>query len=85
MLTATYRQSGLDEAAAFKQVAADMMRERLAQAINLTRFSQEETEKMLSVLFAEEITPEFLEGIYRKTEGNPYFIEELCKTLDNSS
>jgi tetratricopeptide (TPR) repeat protein len=39
---------------------------------------------MLGALFAEEITPGLLEGIYRETEGNPYFIEEVCKSLVES-
>ena len=36
---------------------------------------------MLATLFQEEITADFLEGIYRETEGNPFFIEEVCKAL----
>jgi oligopeptide transport system substrate-binding protein len=39
---------------------------------------------MLAFLFAEEITPGFLDGIYRETEGNPFFIEEVCKALVES-
>jgi tetratricopeptide (TPR) repeat protein len=35
-------------------------------------------------LFAEEITPEALEGVHRETEGNPFFIEEVCKALVES-
>jgi tetratricopeptide (TPR) repeat protein len=39
---------------------------------------------MLAALFAEEIRPEFLAGIYTETEGNPFFIEEVCKALVES-
>ena len=39
---------------------------------------------MLAILFQEEITPELLEGIFHETEGNPFFIEELCKALVES-
>jgi hypothetical protein len=35
-------------------------------------------------LFDEEITPEFLDGIYRETEGNPFFVEEVSKALVES-
>ena len=35
-------------------------------------------------MFAEEITPDFLDGIYTQTEGNPFFIEEICKALIES-
>jgi ABC-type oligopeptide transport system substrate-binding subunit len=39
---------------------------------------------MLGNLFAEEITPEFLDGMYDETEGNPFYIEEVCKALVDS-
>jgi predicted ATPase len=39
---------------------------------------------MLAAIFAEEITAEFLEGIYQETEGNPFFIEEVCRALVES-
>ena len=38
----------------------------------------------LAVLFDEEITPEFLDGFFDKTEGNAFFIEEVCKALAES-
>jgi tetratricopeptide (TPR) repeat protein len=37
-----------------------------------------------AVIFAEEIKPDFLEGIYKETEGNPFFVEEVCKALVES-
>jgi tetratricopeptide (TPR) repeat protein len=39
---------------------------------------------MLAALFATEIGPEFLAGIYTETEGNPFFVEEVCKALVES-
>jgi tetratricopeptide (TPR) repeat protein len=35
----------------------------------------------LAAIFEEDITPEFLDGIFAETEGNPFFVEELCKAL----
>ena len=55
-----------------------------ATRLKLSRLDRESTRDMLAALFAEEITPEFLEGIYRETEGNPFFIEEVVKTLVES-
>ncbi|KPK06725.1 MAG: hypothetical protein AMJ56_14185, partial [Anaerolineae bacterium SG8_19] len=57
----------------------DLNRERLSTRIKLSRLSKEQTGDLLTTLFAEEITPEFLDGIYRETEGNPFFVEEVCK------
>jgi predicted ATPase len=38
----------------------------------------------LSSFFQDEITADFQEGIYRETDGNPFFIEEVCKALVES-
>lgn len=81
LIVLTYREVELSEARDLNEVLADLNRERLAERIKLTRFSREQTRDLLAALFAEEITPDFLEGIYRETEGNPFFVEEVCKAL----
>jgi ATP/maltotriose-dependent transcriptional regulator MalT len=77
----TYRQSGLEMTSVLNEVLVDLNRERLARQINLDRFSRQETNVLLAAMFSEEITPDFLDSIFRQTEGNPFFIEEICKTL----
>jgi ABC-type transport system substrate-binding protein/DNA-binding SARP family transcriptional activator len=77
----TYRETELDEEHALNEVLAELGRERLGRRLKLNRLDRDQTRDLLGVLFAEEITPEFLDGIYRETEGNPFFIEEVCKTL----
>jgi len=84
MIATTCRDVGPDEAPVFHEMLLDLRREQLATHLRLPRLDREQTEEMLAVLFAEEITPEFLDGIYRETEGNPFFIEEVCKALVES-
>ncbi len=84
LLVGTYREVELDEARPLNQVLLDLNRERLAERIKLRRLDKDDTRRMLAALFNEEITPEFLDGIYLETEGNPYFIEEVCKALVES-
>ncbi|NIO68859.1 MAG: protein kinase, partial [Anaerolineae bacterium] len=84
MIVATYREVELDEARPFHEVLLDLNRERLATRLKLPRLDREQTRELLAVLFAKEITSEFLDGIYRETEGNPFFIEEVCKALVES-
>ena len=84
MIVITYREVELDEARALHHVLLDLNRERIATRIKLTRLNKARTRDMLAVMFDEEITPEFLDGIFRETEGNPFFIEEVCKTLIES-
>jgi tetratricopeptide (TPR) repeat protein/predicted Ser/Thr protein kinase len=84
MLVATYREVELDESLPFNQLLYDMNRERLGTRLKLSRLDKEGTKAMLGTLFAEEITDEFLEGIFQETEGNPFFVEEVCKALVES-
>ena len=84
MIIATYREVELDEARPFHEVLLDLDRERLAMRIKLKRLNPDQTRSMLAILFSEGITPEFLKGIYHETEGNPFFIEEVCKALVDS-
>lgn len=84
MILATYREVELDEGLPFQQMLNELSRERLATRIKLARLSKQHTGELLATLFSEEITPEFLDGIYRETEGNPFFIEEVCKALVES-
>jgi ABC-type oligopeptide transport system substrate-binding subunit/DNA-binding SARP family transcriptional activator len=84
MIVATYREVELDDARPLHEVLLDLQRERVATRLKLPRLDREQTRELLAVLFDEEITPEFLAGIYAETEGNPFFIEEVCKALVNS-
>ena len=77
----TYREVELDEARALHDLLFELARGRLATRLKLPRLTKEQTGEMLGVMFQREITPEFLDGIYRETEGNPFFVEEVCKAL----
>jgi tetratricopeptide (TPR) repeat protein len=84
MVVATYREVELDAAHPFHQMLLDLDRRNLATRLKLFRLGREGTHDMLAALFAEEITPELLDGIHRETEGNPFFVEEVCKALVQS-
>ncbi|MGB9299631.1 MAG: ABC transporter substrate-binding protein [Anaerolineae bacterium] len=84
MIVATYREVELDEARLLHEVLLDLHRERLATRLELTRLGREETRELLEVLFGKKISAEFMDAIYRETEGNPFFIEEVCKGLVES-
>jgi ABC-type oligopeptide transport system substrate-binding subunit len=81
MIVATYREIELDESRPFLALIHDFNRERLAVRLKLTRLDRQGTHDMLAALLAEDITPDFLEGIFHETEGNPFFIEEVIKAL----
>jgi ABC-type oligopeptide transport system substrate-binding subunit/DNA-binding SARP family transcriptional activator len=84
MIVATHRDVVPEEAPALHEMLLDFKREWLGTQMRLPRLDREQTKQLLGILFAGEITPEFLEGIYCETEGNPFFIEEVCKALVDS-
>ncbi len=84
LILATYREVELTERRPARQLLAELSRQRLTQRIKLSRLDQGQTGMMLSNLLAEEINPELLESIYQETEGNPFFVEEVCRALIES-
>ncbi|MFM8323119.1 MAG: ABC transporter substrate-binding protein, partial [Chloroflexota bacterium] len=80
----TYREVELDEARGLNQVLYDLGREQLALRIKLGRLDRAGTAALLQTLLAADIPDAFVESIYRETEGNPFFTEELCKALIES-
>src|SRR6266568_610848 len=62
---------------------AQLDRERLAEEISLSRLTRSGVEAMLRAIFAlpRSVRLELPDSIYTLTEGNPFFIEELLKSL----
>ena len=58
-------------------------RERLATRVALGRLSRADTGALLSPRCSacESVSEEFVAALYRETEGNPFFIEEVVKSL----
>lgn len=84
LIVLTYREVELSEARPLHEMLLDLNRERLATRSKLPRFDRDQTCALLAALFQEEVTPEFLDGIYGETDGNPFFVEEVCKALIES-
>ena len=84
MLLATYRDVEVDEARPLHEVLLDLGREPRTTRLKLNRLTIEQIEDLLAAFFQDEITPEFRDGIYKETDGNPFFIEEVCKALVES-
>jgi len=82
LVLAAYREIELDRAHPLASALVDWNRERLATRIALGRLSRADTGKLLATLFHQEIvSDEFTTALYRETEGNPFFIEEVVKSL----
>jgi tetratricopeptide (TPR) repeat protein len=81
LLLLTYRDEHLDESCCLNDVLLDFNRERLAGRIKLARFTRDQTRNLLANMLQEEPSKEFVDGVYRVTEGNMLFIEEVCRSL----
>jgi serine/threonine protein kinase/tetratricopeptide (TPR) repeat protein len=84
MILVTYREVELKESRPFNDMLQELNRQRQGSRLKLQRLDLDQTCEMLAAIFATEITPEFLDGIYRETDGNPFFIEEVCRALVDS-
>lgn len=81
LLALTYREVELDQRAPLREVILDLTRERLAQRLKLHRLTPDQTADLLAQMFQDTLPADFLAALYAETEGNPFFIEEVCKAL----
>jgi serine/threonine protein kinase/tetratricopeptide (TPR) repeat protein len=81
LILLTYRDDELGEGHALHEFLLDLARERLAQRIQLKPYDSDQTRRLLEVMFQQEINPQFLATIHRETEGNLFYIEEICRAL----
>lgn len=79
-----YRELELDRAHPLAEALVTWNRERLSTRLALDRFGPEGTRALLETLFQEQISEEFVLAVHRETEGNPFFIEEVVKSLISS-
>ncbi len=81
LLVLTYRHDEIHSE--LRHWLAQLDRERLAQESVLTPLSRSEVEAMLRAIFdRKQMMPTAtLDAIYELTEGNPFFIEEVLKSL----
>lgn len=84
MLVLTYREKEVDlmEDLGFQELLIKLNRHRNTSFLKLSRLDREVTRQLLAAMLATaEISDEFLDRIYEQTEGNPFYVEEVCKAL----
>jgi DNA-binding CsgD family transcriptional regulator len=81
LLLLTYRHDEID--ARVNHLLAELDREHIATEFVLKRFAQDEVDAMLRAIFGlkRATRADFLNAIYALTDGNPFFIEEVLKSL----
>ncbi|MCH8814974.1 MAG: protein kinase [Chloroflexi bacterium] len=82
MMVGTYRDVELDRTHPLSEVVAALRSDRLYERVLLRGLSSDDTRSMIAAVSEQEVTNEpFAEAIFRETEGNPFFIEEVLKHL----
>ena len=79
----TYRDVELDVNRPFAATLETLTRKRLAQRLDLQRLPQEAVAGMLAALGGPSPPLALVTGIYRETEGNPFFVEEVYQHLED--
>jgi predicted ATPase/predicted Ser/Thr protein kinase len=83
LILLTYREVELDESRDLNSFIHELVRERLSTRIKLFRLDRSQTQSLLEAMLSPTgvVHATLLDSIYHETEGNPFFIEEICKTL----
>ncbi|MGA9387217.1 MAG: tetratricopeptide repeat protein [Candidatus Bathyarchaeia archaeon] len=82
LLVGAYRSTDIDARHPLFPVLAELNRERLPQLIQLKRMSLSDVSEMVkSILEQDDVPAEFCKLVYEKTKGNPFFAEEVVKSL----
>ena len=82
LFVGAYRETEIDEKHPLSPVLTELNRERLLEAVSLRRMSPGDVSEMIKQILEQDyVLGEFCELVYRKTGGNPFFVEEVIKSL----
>jgi len=82
LLLGAYRSTDIDSKHPLTPVLTELNRERLPQSVSLKRMSLDDVSEMIKQLLEQDDIPtEFCKMVYEKTRGNPFFAEEVIKSL----
>jgi predicted ATPase/KaiC/GvpD/RAD55 family RecA-like ATPase len=82
LLLGAFRDTDVDDRHPLSAVLAELNRERLLQSVQLKRMSFDDVSELIKqILEQDDVSTEFCELVYEKTRGNPFFAEEVIKSL----
>jgi len=82
LVLGTYRPDEVHRRHPLSDVLAELGRARLVTEVRLSPLGREDLRAMLSAIFdGTEVGDEFVDAVFGRTAGNPFFVEELCKVL----
>jgi len=82
LLLGAYRDTYVDKKHPLSPVLTELNRERLLQSVPMKRLSFDDVSEMTKrILEQDDVSREFCKLVYEKTRGNPFFVEEVIKSL----
>jgi tetratricopeptide (TPR) repeat protein/tRNA A-37 threonylcarbamoyl transferase component Bud32 len=81
LIVGTYRDVELDVERPFAQTLESLLKERLASRISLRRLPASGVESMLQALSGQPPPSSLSRVVFKETEGNPFFVEEVFHHL----
>jgi eukaryotic-like serine/threonine-protein kinase len=81
LVVGAYRDLELEEQRSLSRTVAEINRERLFYALPLKRLGFSEVFQIIRQTLGEKVPSELPDLVYGKTEGNPFFVEEVLRSL----
>jgi predicted ATPase len=82
VILGSYRDVEVDRKHPLSNTLREMNRDRLFTDISLRRLQRDAVGSMVRAVFEmAQVSDEFLDPLYWETEGNPFFVEEVLKSL----
>jgi len=85
MVIGTYRDAELNVTRGLAKTLEDLLRERLATRVRLKGLPRDEVAAMLNSLSGKSPPAAVVGEIFAETEGNPFFVEELFRHLEEEN
>jgi len=82
MIIGTYRDDELESSSPFARTLQELNRERLIEEINLKRLGKEGVQQIIEGRARKKAPAELVDLVYTETEGNPFFVEEVFRHLE---
>ena len=82
LLLGAYRDVEVNRQHPLEAALRDLGRERLIEEIQIRRLDEKGTAELVAATLGDgEVAPEFVHLVHLQTEGNPFFVEEVVRTL----
>ncbi len=81
MLIGAYREVELPDEHPLVKLSLDLSRQRTSHTISLSRFTQDYVAQLLSTHLNGPVSTDLTRLIYSRTGGNPFFVEEIVRSL----